>query len=192
MNVKIFSTVYVLVFLTFTQVFAADVPMGCLPKENLQALLKENDQSFLEQFMRETPNGKAKTSVTSLYANGGYVDNGAGYVVESKGTEACIIAKTRLNSGPGKDEVTVATIHEYAGQTLTAADFKKVANNVLNNEKSTKAEWLQKGISEKRADEWLWAFKTIRDEKGMPFEFSMKVVYRLSPNKTFVVSRSDY
>ncbi len=171
---------------------AADIPMGCMPKEKLQALFKENHQSFLEQFIRGTPKGDFKTSVTSKYANGGYITGGIGYIVESREAEACVIAKTRLDQGPGKDEVTVSTLHEFAGHTMTAAEHKKVAGIALKDPAAQRAKWISEGVTEEQADRWLKALKMIVDSPMMPYEESMKLTYRLLPDKAVIVKRSSY
>ncbi len=89
MNVKVFSTIAVLALLGSTTAHA-EIELGCKSKVKLQAELKENFQTFVDQFERETQAGKVKTSVTSERLNSSFTDKGRGYIIESRGNETVI------------------------------------------------------------------------------------------------------
>lgn len=170
--------------------YAEDLAIGCMPKERLQAEVRNHHQSFLEQFVRKTSKGDVKTSVTSEHDGKGYVLGGTGYIIESHDKEACIVAKTRFDPVSGSDRVIVSTVHTFGGVELTAAEHVRVAETALKNPEKRKAQWIAKGIDEARAERWLEGLKIIQKNRGLPGELSASLTYQILPDKILAVERN--
>lgn len=183
--------IMLVVLLCFTGTAQAEnLSIGCMPKERLQAEVRNHHQSFLEQFVRKTSKGDVKTSVTSEHDGKGYVLGGTGYIIESHDKEACIVAKTRLDPVSGSDRVIVSTVHTFGGVELTAAEHVSVAETALKNPEERKTQWIAKGIDEARAEQWLEGLRIIQKNRGLPGELSAILTYQMLPDKIIAVERN--
>ena len=133
--------------------YAEDLAIGCMPKTQLQTALKENKLSGVDQYLRETPEGEIKTTIVSERDGVGFVDRGRGYIIESRGDNACIVAKMRLDYGPKENQFTLSMMRSLGTLEMTVAEWQHVAKHAKENEADIKKRMMNGTLGQKKPKE---------------------------------------
>lgn len=126
MTIKFLTALVAASVLHVSAAQAEDLKLGCMPKEQLQKLMKPNKLSAVDQYMRSVSGSEIKTTVVSEHDGTGFVDLGRGYIIESRDNNACVIEKTRLDYGPKENQFAVSVIRSLGNVELTLAEWQYV------------------------------------------------------------------
>ena len=173
---------------------AEELQIGCYPKAELMATVKAQKQGMIDQYLRKTPQGDKKTTITGEHNGTGFVHNAPGYILESSDDKtACVLAKTKVMPGEQENQLKVDTVYKLGSKELTSEEWRKVADYAQKNEAKLRADMRREEMSLADTETTLKALEIIGRHGGYPGNVSAKFLYKIdSDGKVIALSRSDF